>query len=90
MSEKSDIDTNSDFDVSVELDNSEPHATMTKTDSVTAVLAVQKLVTQNQSSTKFKHLSRSCINNFPKELLGTGSDGGLMLDKNGTIKHVPY
>ena len=42
MSEKSNVDTNSEYDVSVNLDTSEPHATMAKMDSVTAVLSVEK------------------------------------------------
>ena len=59
-------------------------------DSVTAVLAVQKLATGNQSSTKLKHLSRSRKNNFLRVLLDTGSDGDLMFHKKGTIKRFPY
>ena len=54
------MDTNSDSDVSVKLHIPKPHVPRTIVDSVTAILAVQKLVTGNQSSTKLKHLSRSC------------------------------
>ena len=64
LSTASDMDTNSDSDVSKKSDISEPHVPRTIVDSVTAVLAVQKLVTGNQSSTKLKHLSRSRKNNF--------------------------
>ena len=59
-------------------------------DSVTAVLAVQKLATGSQSSTKLKHLSRSRKNSFLRVLLDTGSDGDLMFHKKGTIKRFPY
>ena len=51
----SDMDTNSDSDVSVKLDVSGPHVPRTTVDSVTAVLAVEKLATRNQSLTKLKH-----------------------------------
>ena len=47
--EKSDIDTNSDLDISVKSDTSEPSALRAQMDSVTAVLDVQKLVTGCQS-----------------------------------------
>ena len=63
-SSASDMDTDSDADVSVKSDTTEPHVSRTIVDSVTAVLAIQKLVTGNQSLTKLKHLSRSCKNNF--------------------------
>ena len=66
LSKESDLDTNIDSDVSVKLDTSEPHITRTNMDSVTAVLAVQKLVAGNQSSTKLKNLSRSRKNNLCK------------------------
>ncbi len=69
FSNASNMDTNSDSDVSVKLDTSEPHVPRTKKDSVTAVLAVQKLVTRNQSLTKLKHLSMSHKNNFLRVLL---------------------
>ena len=59
LSKASDMDTDSDLDVSEKSDTSEPHVPRTKIDSVTAVLAVQKLVTGNQPLTKLKHLSRS-------------------------------
>ena len=71
LSTASDMDTDSDSDVSAKLDISEPHVPRTIVDSVTAVLAVQKLVTGNQSSTKLNHLSRSCKNNFLRVLLDT-------------------
>ncbi len=58
------MDTDSDSDVSVKWDIPEPHVPRTIVDSVTAVLAVQKLVTGNQSLTILKHLSRSHKNNF--------------------------
>ncbi len=58
------MDTDSDFDVSETLDTSEPHVPRTKMDSVTTVLAVQKLATGDPSSTKLKHLSRSCKTSF--------------------------
>ena len=74
----SDMDTDSDSDVSGNLDISVTHVPRTIVDSVTAVLAVQKLATGNQSLTKLKHLSRSCQNNFLRVLLDTGSDGDLM------------
>ena len=83
------MDTDSDSNVSVKSDTSEPHVPRTIVDSVTAVLAVQKLVTGNQSSTKLKHLSRS-KNNFLRVLLDTGSDGDLMFHKKGTTKCFPY
>ncbi len=35
------MDTNSDLDVSLKSDTSEPHATRAKMESVTAILAVQ-------------------------------------------------
>ncbi len=54
----SDMDTYSDLDISGKSDTSGPHVPRTLVDSVTAVLAVQKLATRNQSSTKLKHLSR--------------------------------
>ena len=41
------MDTDSDSDVSVKLDTSEPHATRAKMNSVTAALAFQKLATRN-------------------------------------------
>ena len=53
------MDTDSNSDVSAKSDTSAPHGPKTIVDLVTAVLAVQKLVTGNQSSTKLKHLSRS-------------------------------
>ncbi len=58
LSNESDMDINSDWDVSVKLDSSEPNVTRAQMDSVTAVLAVQKLLTEKQSLTKLKHLSR--------------------------------
>ena len=82
----SDMDTDSDLDVSAKADTTEPHVPRTMVDSVTAVLAVQKLAT----STKLKHLSRSRKNNFLRVLLDTGSDGDLMFHKKGTIKRFPY
>ena len=84
------MDTDSNLDVSVKSDTSEPHGPKTIMDSVTAVLAVQKLVTRNQSLTKLKHLSRSHKNNFLRVLLDTGSDGDLMFHEKGTQKHFPY
>ena len=75
------MDTDSDSDVSVKLDTSEPHVSRTIVDSVTAVLAVQKLATGNQSSTKLKHFSRSRKNIFLRVLLDTGSDGDRMFHK---------
>ncbi len=78
LSTASDMNTDSDLDVSIKSDTAEPHVSRTIVDSVTAVLAVQKLVTRNQSSTKLKHLSRSCKNNFLRVLLETGSDRDLM------------
>ena len=81
LSIASDMDTNSDLDVSVKSDTSEPHVPRTKMDSVTAVHAVQKLVTGNQSSTKLKHSSRSHQNNFLRVLIVTWSDGDLMFHK---------
>ena len=84
------MDTDSDSDFSVKTDTTEPHVSRTIVDSVTAVLAVQKLATRNQSSTKLKHLSRSHKNNVLRVLLDTGSDGDLMLHKKGTIKCFPY
>ncbi len=71
-------------------DTPEPHVPRTVVDSVTAVLAVQKLATGNQSSTKLKHLSRSRKNNFLRVLLDTGSDGDLIFHKKGSIKWFPY
>ena len=62
----SDMDTDSDLDVSAKADTTEPHVPRTMVDSVTAVLAVQKLVAGNQSSTKLKNLSRSRKNNLCK------------------------
>ena len=59
-------------------------------DSVTAVLAVQKIATGSQSLTKLKHLSRSRKNNFLRVLLDTGSDGDLMFHEKGTTKRFPY
>ncbi len=82
--------TNSDSYVSVNLDISVPHVPRTIVDSVTAVLAVQKLATGNQSLTKLKHFSRSCKNNFLRVLLDTGSDGDLMFHKKGTTKCFTY
>ena len=90
LSTASDMDTNSDLDVSVKSHIPELHVPRTIVDSVTAVLAVQTLVTGNQSSTKLKHLSRSHKNNFLRVLLDTGSNGDLMFHKKGTIKHFPY
>ena len=58
------MDAVSDSDVSVKLDTSEPHVPRTIVDSVTAGLAVKKLVNGNQSLRKLKHLSRSSKNNF--------------------------
>ena len=60
----SDMDTNSDSVVSGNSDISLPHVPRTIVDSVTAVLADQKLVTRTQSSTKLKHLSRNCKTTF--------------------------
>ncbi len=78
LSTASDMDIDSDLDVSVKLDTSKPHIPRTIVDSVTAVLAEQKLAAGNQSSTILKHLSR----NFLRVLLDTGSDGDLMFHKN--------
>ena len=64
FSTASDMDTDSNSEVSAKLDRTEPHVSRTIVDSVTAVLAVQKLATGSQSSTKLKHLSRSRKNNF--------------------------
>ncbi len=90
MSSASDMDTDSDSDVPMIPDTAELPVTRTKVDSVTAVLAVQKIATGNQSSTRFKHLSRSCNNNFLRVLLDTGLDGDLMFHEKGTAKHFPY
>ena len=90
FSTSADMDTDSNSDVSTKPDTTEPHVPRTMVDSVTAVLAVQKLATGNQSSTKLKHLSRSRKNNFLRVLLDTGSDGDLMFHKKGTIKRFPY
>ena len=64
LSKASDMHTDSDLDVLEKSDISEPHVPRTIVDSVTAVLAVQKLATGNQSLTKLKHLSRSCKTTF--------------------------
>ena len=45
LSKASDMDSDSDSDVSIKSDTSEPHVSRTIVDSVTAVLAVQKLAT---------------------------------------------
>ena len=90
LSTASEMDTNSDSDVSVKSDISEPHVPRTIVDSVTAVLAVQKLATGNQSSTKLKHLSGSRKNNFLKVLLDIGSDGDLTFHKKEATKCFPY
>ncbi len=58
------MDTNSELDTSVKLDTSEPGAQRVQMDLVTAVCAIQKLVTGNQSMTKLKLLSRRGKNNF--------------------------
>ena len=84
------MDANSDSDVSEKSGTAEPYVPRTKMDSVTAVLAVQNLATQNQSSTKLNHLFRSCKNNVLRVLLDTGSDGDLMFHKKGTTKRFPY
>ncbi len=85
LSKESNLDMNSDLGVSVKPDTSEPSAPRAHMDSVTAVLAVQKQVTRNQSWTKLKHLCRSCTNNFLTVLLDTGSDGDLMFHKTGSF-----
>ena len=90
FSTASDMDTDSSSEVSAKSDRTEPHVSRTIVDSVTAVLAVQKLATGSQSSTKLKHLSRSRKNSFLRVLLDTGSDGDLMFHKKGTIKRFPY
>ena len=90
LSTTSDMDTDSDSNVSAKADTTEPHVPRTMVDSVTAVLALQKLANGNQSLTKHKHLSRSRKNNFLRVLLDTGSDGDLMFHKKGTIKRFPY
>ena len=90
LSTASDMDTNSDSDVSVKLDIPEPYVPRTIVDSVTAVLALQKLATGNQSSTKFKHLSRSHNYSFLRVLLDTRSEGDLMFHKKGTTKRFPF
>jgi hypothetical protein len=90
FSTASDMDTDSNSEVSAKSDRTEPHVSRTIVDSVTAVLAVQKLTTGSQSSTKLKHLSRSRKNSFLRVLLDTGSDGDLMFHKKGTIKRFPY
>ena len=74
----SDMDTDSDLVVSGTSEMSRPPVPKTLVDSVMAVLAVQKLVTRNQSLTKLKHLSRNCKNNFSRVLLDTASDVDLM------------
>lgn len=51
LSTASDMDTDSDLDVSVKSDTAEPHVPRTIVDSVTAVLALQKLATGSQPST---------------------------------------
>ncbi len=84
------MNTDSDSDVSVKSDTSEPHVSRIIVDSVTVVLAVQKLVIRNQSSKKLKHLSRSHKHNFLRVLLDTGSDGDLIFHKKGTTKCFPY
>ncbi len=76
--------------ISKKSETSEPHVSKKKVDSVTTVLAVQKLMIGNQSLTKLKHLSRSRKNNFLRVLLDTGSDGDLMFHKKGTPKCFPY
>jgi hypothetical protein len=90
LSPNFDVDPNSVRDTlhkSRSIEPSEPQKSM---DSVTAVLAVQKLATGSQSLTKLKHLSRSRKNNFLRVLLDTGSDGDLMFHEKGTTKRFPY
>ncbi len=84
------MDTNSDSEFSVKSDIPEPHVPRTVVDSVTVVLAVQKSAAGSQSSTKLKHLSRSCKHNVLRVLFDTGSYGDLMFHKKGTIKCFPY
>ena len=76
--------------ISKKSETSEPHVPRTKMNSVTAVLAVQKLATRNQSLTKLKYLSRGHKNNFLRVILDTGSVGDLMFHEKGTKKHFPY
>ncbi len=90
LSAASDMDTDSDSDVSVKSEMSVPNVPRKIVASVTAALAVQKLVTGNQSSTKLKHLSKSHKNNFLRVLLDTGSEGDLMFHKKGANKCFPY
>ena len=83
------MDTNSELDTSVKLDTSEPGAPRAQMDSVTAVCAIQKLVTGNQSMTKLKLLSRRGKNNFLRVLLDTGSDDDLMVHKKDLFSILP-
>ena len=59
LSTNFDVDPNSVRDTLHESKSIEPSNPQKSMDSVTAVLAVQKLAAGSQSSTKLKHLSRS-------------------------------